>query len=421
MDDRQTSADPGEARAAACPVAWFADAVIYHVMLDRFSPCSRETHDRPAFAGGTLGGLAEKLPYIADLGFNTVWVSPFYACDSYHGYDVTDYFSVNPRWGTLADVEALVSAAGRLSLKVIADFVPNHCSARHPYFADARDNPSSPYRRWFCFEGDSDRYVSYMSTGYLPRLDLRHDAAAAHITRAALFWLGRGLAGFRLDHALGPHHTFWGPFVRRIKAEFPSAVLIGEAPFAGFPPGQLRTIGLKGKYRRWLAGRVPGTDATDLAMRAFVGVLDGCLDFTFMSVVHEALKTSLPRQEAVDLARRRLRRHYGRFPDGFFLPTFLDNHDCDRFAYTFRGPEARANLEAAAALQFDLPQPPVVYYGTEVGMTQPAGISDRPHHGDNLARQPMIWDENRQDQTVRSFYRELIARRGSRPHRRATT
>jgi len=411
MDHRDASGRSeatGDARLAG---AWFADAIIYHVMLDRFAPCPHATFDRPEFAGGTLRGLTQKLPYIADLGFNTVWLSPFYDCRSYHGYDVTDLFSVNPRWGTLADFEALAAAARRLSLRLIADFVPNHFSAMHPFFVEAVDNPAGPYRRWFHFERNSDRYISYMSTGYLPKLDLRHAATADHVTRAALFWLGRGLDGLRLDHATGPPHAFWVRFARQIRSEFPAAVLIGEAPFSHFPFAQLRTLGLRNKHRRWLQSRLPWADGTDEAMRAFVGVLDGCLDFTFMEIVHRALKTPLPRQDAIARARRHLHRHYARFPANFHLPTFLDNHDCNRFAYEFRGDEARANLEAAATLQFSLPQPPIVYYGTEVGMTQGESLADRPRHGDTLARQPMVWNEDNQDRDLQAFYRDLIAQR----------
>ncbi len=387
---------------------WFRDAVIYHVLVDRFAGARRDTCERPVFAGGTPRGIRGKRPHIAGPGLHPLWLAPFYAATSYHGYDVTDYFRVDPHWGTVTDFEDLTAACASAGLRVIADFVPHHCSSRHAKFREAQ---AGRLRDWFLFSKGRDEYAAYMGIGYLPKLNLANRAVRNHVIRAARFWLSRGLSGYRLDHAIGPSREFWAEFRDEIKAEFPDAVLIGEAPFDRFPLRHLSQLGLRGRFWRGLAARLPGVYGTDLAMQTFVGVLDGCLDFTFQRIVLENLCKPISRELAVDAARKALRRHYARFPDEFLLPTFLDNHDCDRFLYRFRGPQSSVNLRAAVELQFSLPQPPVVYYGTEVGMTQPEGISDRGHHGDNLARQPMIWDEDRWDRELLEFYRDQISRR----------
>lgn len=399
--------------------AWFANAIIYHLLIDRFAGTRQAVCEKPEPAGGSLRALAGMVDYIADLGFNTIWISPFYEAVSYHGYDITDYRKINPAFGTLDDLRQLIAdcrsagVSGGVSggVRVIADFVPNHCSAKHPFFLDAKGSSNSRYRDWFHFDKRGGGYASFMGYANLPRLNLRNREAREHIIEAALFWLDQGLAGFRLDHAVGPPHEFWIEFRDRVKRDHPEAVLIGEAPFYRFPFNRLNTIGLPGKWRRCLLSRLPFVEGDDLAARAFVGVLDGCLDFTFQRIVLDNLRRSCTRPEAAARAKRQLERHYRRFPKGFYLPTFLDHHDCNRFLYEFRGDQSRENLKSAATLQFEIDQPPIVYYGTEIGMTQAAGIGDQPHHGDNLARQPMIWDENEQDQGVKDFYRKLIGRR----------
>jgi cyclomaltodextrinase len=398
-------------RRDAPPTDWFRDAIIYHLLVDRFAGCAMTTCEEPIHAGGTIRGVIERLDHIVDLGFNAIWISPIFRSVSYHGYDIVDFHAIEPRFGTEDDVRELIRASQSRRLRIILDFVANHCSDRHPLFIEAQRDPSSPYRAWFHFDRRDDSYLTFMGFAHLPKLDLRHDPAAEHIIGAAKRWLGMGFAGLRLDHVIGPPHSFWKRFRDEIKHDFPSAVLIGEAPFQQFPSAKLHGQGLKQKRLRWLLSRTGVFDGNELAARAYLDLLDGCLDFTFLGIVLHELKRTDDIDAATSGARCRLRRHYARFPPNFFLPSFLDSHDCNRVLYELRGKRAMEKLRAAATLQFEMPQPPIVYYGTEVGMSQTEGIGDCPHHGDNLARQPMVWEPHAQDRTLLEFYRDLVMQR----------
>src|SRR3954470_13393794 len=125
---------------------WWRSAVIYQVYVRSF-------HDSNGDGVGDLAGVRAKLPYLRALGVDGIWLNPFYPSPQHdHGYDVSDYFAVDPRYGTLDCFDRLVHDAHRLDLKVIIDLVPNHCSTEHPWFAAAlAAGPGSPERDRFHF------------------------------------------------------------------------------------------------------------------------------------------------------------------------------------------------------------------------------------------------------------------------------
>lgn len=132
---------------------WFDNSVVYQIFIDRFAGFeSTEGWTRPKFIGGDLQGIIDKLDYIEELGVDVIWISPFYETSAYHGYHITDYFSVEPNFGTEEDLEELIEEVHSRDMKIIADFVPNHCSWEHPYFIDAQENEDSKYRDWFYFK-----------------------------------------------------------------------------------------------------------------------------------------------------------------------------------------------------------------------------------------------------------------------------
>src|SRR5262249_32842927 len=113
--------------------AWVQDAVIYQIFLDRFRTDAPEglsstNADPQQLHGGTLRGVKDALPYLADLGVNCLWLSPIHPAESYHRYDATDFFAVDPRLGTNADLKALTDHAHALGMRVLLDFVPSHFS-----------------------------------------------------------------------------------------------------------------------------------------------------------------------------------------------------------------------------------------------------------------------------------------------------
>jgi glycosidase len=208
----------------------------------------------------------------------------------------------------------------------------------------------------------------------MPKVNLGHPDARRWMIETALTWLREyDIDGYRLDHANGPGPDFWTDFWTACKAEKPDCFCFGEI-----------------------------VDAPDV-QRTYVGRLDGVLDFH----AGDALRRTFARKTwSEDQLARFLDRHLAFFPADFLLPTFVDNHDMDRFL-TLAGGDKDA-LRRAAAAQMRLPGPPIIYYGTEVGLTQTAGTTGGL--GLHVNRVPMIWGEE-QDHELLAYYRSLIAER----------
>jgi len=378
-------------------IDWFKDSVVYHILIDRFAGFrSAENWEKPVFLGGTIRGIIDKLAYMTDLGITTLWISPFYQTSAYHGYHITDFYTVDPHFGTLDDIKDLIREAHAFGLHIIADFVPNHCSRHHPFFKDAQQAMTSEYKDWFTFTNWPDDYLCFLSVKDIPKLNLENPQTRDHIVNAALYWLSLGLDGFRLDHVIGPSHRFWKHFRGTLKDRFPSAVLIGEAWMMGIAWHELRTLNVRAKHRKWLMGA-----SSESLFKEYIGELDGILDFRAQELVKDYVNDHRITQHMVT---QQLQHHYHSFPTSFILPTFLDNHDMNRFLFDCGNDKEK--LKAAATIQFSLPHPPIIYYGTEIGMTQRRSLRDIPENGDLQARQPMDWQN--QDADLLRFYKTLI-------------
>lgn len=356
--------------------SWLPGAVIYHVFVDRFADDNgEELAKQPSLNdiwGGTLKGVTRRLDHIQHLGANAIWLSPIFPSPTHHGYDATDYVSIEPRLGTLEDFDELVAEAHRRGIKVILDFVANHASNEHPAFIAARANPDAPERAYFTFLPDGT-YKSFFGVETMPQVAVDHDPAAQWLIDAAVYWLERGVDGYRLDYALGPSLSFWARFRRALRAVNPDVGLVGEI--------------------------VESADA----MKAYAGRLDGTLDFLFLQQVRGFFGFDLI---GADELWRFLDRHLDYFAGGPVIPSFLDNHDMNRFLWIAGGDTRR--LKIAALLQMALPGPPIVYYGTEVGLSQwhdleyPDGTRRMEE-----SRTPMPWGQE-QDRELHEFYRSLI-------------
>lgn len=373
-------------------IEWFRKAVIYQILIDRFAGCRTDGWDEPQFLGGTIRGIIQKLDYINDLGVNTLWISPFYKTSEYHGYHVTDFYQVEPRFGTVEDLKELIEAVHKRNMRIIADFVPNHVSDQHPYFLDARKRVDSLYHDWFYFNHWPDDYLCFLSVGSLPKLNLDNVSTRKYIIDAAKFWLSLGLDGYRLDHCIGPTHTFWKLFRSEIKKQFPDCILIGEATLMGIKFKELKTLNFKHKYLHLF-----NINSLDSMFREYVGELDGVLDFRFLHILCDYVSRKITN----DQLQRQLQKHYKKFPPEFYLPTFLDNHDMDRIL--FRCGNKVELLKELAQIQFSIDQPKIIYYGTESGLTQDKSTFDLPSHGDLQARRPMNWDSTNKD--LLDFYK----------------
>ncbi|WP_129627948.1 alpha-amylase family glycosyl hydrolase [Candidatus Oscillochloris fontis] len=355
---------------------WLYDGLIYQVFVDRYAPGGGRAFTQPddlnGFYGGTLAGVIEQIDQIAALGVTLIWLSPIFSSPSHHGYDTTDFYAVEPRLGTLTDLRELLDAAHVRGIRVLLDFTANHVSDQHPAFQAACRDPHSPTYGWFTFTEYPETYISFFGVRSLPQIDTDHPDARQALIDAAAFWLRQGVDGFRLDYNIGPSHAFWVDFRAAMRNIQPEVVLIGEA-----------------------------VETADL-LRTYSGRLDGCLDFLLLQALRLFFGFHEIRASQFDSF---VCRHLSAFPPGFVLPSFLDNHDMNRFLWIVGGDRRR--LKLAALCQYTLPHPPILYYGTEVGLSQRDDVrhADGSGHPEE-ARLPMLWGAE-QDQDLLTFYRRL--------------
>jgi cyclomaltodextrinase len=363
---------------------WIRDAVIYQIFVDRFSPGEGRTWNEATSLsdrwGGTIQGIIERIPYLAGLGVTCLWLSPVFASPSHHGYDPTDYYTVEPSLGTNDDLIELFDIAHQNGMRVLLDFVPSHLSNEHPIFQRAIADAESDEQSWFTFTAWPNEYRTFFGVKSLPQINTQYPAARLFLFDAAMHWLRQGADGFRLDYANGPTHEFWSEFRARTRAAKRDSFTVGEI---------VETAELQ---------------------RSYTGRLDGTLDFLLLQKMRGFFAFDLIGADELD---RFLNLHLAYFPADFVLPSFLDNHDMNRFLWIARVDQRR--LKIAALLQFTLPHPPIIYYGTEVGLSQQRDIEHA--NGWRLpeeARTLMPWGDD-QDHGLLDFYQRLIALRRSRP------
>lgn len=382
---------------------WFKDSITYHILIDRFAGYDASINwKKPRFMGGNLAGISDRLGYLHDLGINTIWLSPVLKNTAYHGYHITDFYSTDKRFGTEQGLTDLIRKAHYLNIRVLLDFVPNHCSWKHPFFEKALRDPKSQYRKWFYFNNLNNTYKCFLNFLDLPKINLDHAPARDHMIGAAKHWLSLGIDGFRLDHVIGPSHEFWKAFRSEINQAKPEAVLIGEAWLEGIKRNVLKTIQIRRKYLRWVFKMNPWE-----IQHEYIDDFDGVLDFFFRHRITEYIAW----KEDPGLYKQKLHSlmldYYKHFPPDFYLPSFIENHDMNRFL--FDAGQNPDKLKAALHLQFSLPQPPILYYGTETGLSNNEPVSHKIRFSDLQARKPMPWDNL--DYDMIDFCRELIAER----------
>jgi glycosidase len=366
---------------------WMNEAVIYHIFLDRFHPGTpdgafEQGLEARARHGGTLEGVRQALPYLVDLGVNCLWFSPLGPSETYHRYDTMDFFGVDPELGTAEDLQALVRAAHDRGIRIWLDFVPSHSSWHHPAFLAAQQDRSSPTYAWYIFDEWPHDYRSFLqSSRYLPSFNTEDPGARGHLIDAAVYWLREfDVDGYRIDHVIAAGMDFWVALRRATEAVKDDTVLVGEA-----------------------------TDTPD-CLRRYSGRLHGILDFPLA----RALRLTFGVEEwKLDQLDSFLNAYELYMVDGPGTVSFLDNHDMDRFLWVAGNDVER--LKMAAICQFTLSATPVLYYGTEIGLTQNAGSAQLGFGGDEQARGDMSWDQSTWNHDLLSFYRSLIRLRRGEP------
>ncbi|MCQ2192656.1 MAG: alpha-amylase family glycosyl hydrolase [Paludibacteraceae bacterium] len=343
---------------------WIDNARIYHILVDRFSG-NKQLKNENKFLGGTLNGITERLDYIQELGYNALWLSPICTSRNYHGYHITDFEQVDPHFGTLDDLKRLIEIVHSHGMHIVTDFVPNHCDFTHPFFTEAKSHPGSRYRNWFYFNANGT-YKSFLNFDELPKLNLDFHEARDYMTDVAKYWCGLGFDGLRIDHIIGPSFAFWRYWMKEMKQAFPKKVFFGEAWGIGIDTTLMATTHLKNIWHK----QHHGISQEEL-QRDYVGELDGILDFRYRDI----LLSHIAKGERI-LDNRQLekevRHHFARYPRGFKLFLFLDNHDTNRILFECKGD--RTLVDEAIFFSQQQGKPFILYYGTEAGMTHKESI-----------------------------------------------
>lgn len=401
--------------ASVNPSLWYKDAIIYQVHVKSFCDSNDDGY-------GDIQGLISKLDYIQGLGVTAIWVMPFFDSPLQDdGYDIRDYYKINPNYGTVEDVKQLIAEAHKRGLKLIMEMVINHTSDQHPWFQRAVKAPAgSVEREFYVWSDDRNKYkdvrIIFLDTEesnwtwhpevgqyywhrffhHQPDLNYENPAVEEAIYEVIDFWAGMGVDGFRLDaipylfeeegttcENLSPTHEFLKRLRAHVDKKFKGEIcLLAEA------------------------NMMPAESA------AYFGTGDEChmnYHFPLMPRLYMALAQK-DRKEIVKVLERT-----PKIPDSCQWVTFLRNHDeltlemvtpeerqwmWNYYCYI---PEAKQNMgirlrlarlmdgsrrkqELMNVMLFTMPGTPVIYYGDEIGMGDNAYLNDR-----DGVRTPMQW------------------------------
>jgi maltose alpha-D-glucosyltransferase/alpha-amylase len=399
---------------------WYKDAIIYEMHVRAFL-------DSNADGIGDFSGLAQKLDYLQELGVTALWLLPFYPSPLRDdGYDIADYYSINPIYGTLKDFKAFLACAHKRDLRVITELVVNHTSDQHPWFQQSRRaRPGSPWRDYYVWSDTPEKYKEariifrdfepsnwtwdpighayYWHRFYSHQPDLNYDNPQVHkeIARVLDFWLDMGVDGLRLDAVpylyeregtscenLPETHAYLKRLRRHVDEKYGDRMLLGEA-------------------NQWPEEAVSyfGAGKGDECHMAFHFPL---MPRLFMSVrmedrvpILDILQQTPPIPETSQWALF-LRNH-----DELTLEMVTDEERDYMYRVYANDAKARINLgirrrlapllgndrkrvELLNLLLFSLPGTPVIYYGDEIGMGDNVFLGDR-----NGVRTPMQWSSDK--------------------------
>jgi len=360
---------------------WARGAVFYEIFVRSF-------YDSSGDGVGDFNGLISKLDYLndgnpattSDLGIDAVWLMPVFQSPSYHGYDTTDYETIERDYGSNADFQRFLDEAHKRGIRVIIDFVMNHTSDQHPWFIDSASSPTSVKRDWYVWSatnpgwtqpwgGDPSWHLRNNAYYYgvfwsgMPDLNYRTPAVKDEMFRLGRYWLSQGVDGYRLDATRyliedGPGagqadtpetHQLLKDFSADMRTVRPDAVLVAE-----------NTVDTR-------------TLATYFA--------DGPMNFNFplASAIVDGVNSG-----TASRIRATLTDMISAYPPGAIDAPFLTNHDQTRIATVLGNNPGK--LRNAAAILLTLPGAPFIYYGEEVG------LQNGPTSADESKRTPMPWN-----------------------------
>ena len=369
---------------------WFDNIRIYHLLIDRFNggwqvPPKSENK----FCGGNLQGVIEKLDYIKDLGFNAIMLSPIFKTANYHGYHTLNFEEVDPHYGTWKDYQQLLDQAHDKGLKIICDFVPNHCWYEAPIFAESLMKNGGKHRDWFFFKEGTDEFVSFLGFGDLPKFNLTTPEVVSFMIDKAEKLARMGVDAFRIDHALGQPHSFLKSLRESLQAIRSDIMVFGEVWAFGIGPQLAGQLYFKtdARLQEFLAQDTKPFSQDDL-QADYVDTLDGVLDFAYRDILLEEIHAGRGLRGNETL-RSKIADHFAKYPADFKLVLFLDNHDTDRFMFDCH--DDVNLLQEAIDLTMELHRPFSFLYGTEQLMTITKTIFNAEPYADLRVRNCMDW------------------------------
>jgi maltose alpha-D-glucosyltransferase/alpha-amylase len=423
----ETTAEPGHWFEGE-PL-WFKRAVFYEIHVRGFFDANDDGF-------GDLRGLSEKLDYLQWLGVDCIWLLPMYASPLRDGgYDISSFGEIHPDYGNVDDLAALLEAAHRRGIRVIADLVMNHTSIDHPWFQESRSSPDSPKRDWYVWSENDERYPDarvifldsetsnwtwdpvagayYWHRFFSHQPDLNYDNPEVQDEMLSVlgFWLELGLDGFRLDAVpylferdgtncenLPETHAYLKRVRKEVDERFPDRVLLAEAN--QWPSDVVQYFGDGDECH--MAFHFPLMPRMFMALRR-----------EDATPVHEILEQtpSIPENCQWGLF---LRNH-----DELTLEMVSDEERDYMYAEYAKDPRmklnlgirrrlaplldyGRAEIELLTAILFSLPGSPVLYYGDEIGMGDNVYLGDR-----DGVRTPMHWTGDRNAGFSRADFAQL--------------
>ena len=396
---------------------WYKDAVIYQLHVRTFS-------DSNGDGIGDFAGLTQRLDYLQDLGITAIWLLPFYPSPLRDdGYDIADYSSVHPSYGSLDDFKTFLSAAHNRGIRIIIEMVLNHTSDQHPWFKEARSSHDNPKRNWYVWSETDTRYegvpIIFVDTetsnwawdpisksyywhrffSHQPDLNFDNPAVLEALWEVMRFWLDLGVDGFRFDAVpylveregtlcqnLPETHAIIRNLRKRMDQAYPGRMLLAEAnnwpddvrPYFGdgdefhaafhFPLMPRMFMSVKLEDRKPIIDvlektpEIPGTCQWCIFLRNH--------DELTLEMVTDVERDYMYDEYAVDKTMRINRGIRRR------LAPMMDND--------------RRRIELLNGLLMSMPGTPIVYYGDEIGMGDNIYLGDR-----NGVRTPMQWNGER--------------------------
>ncbi len=358
-------------------LTWWEHAVVYEIFVRSF-------YDSNEDGIGDFQGIIEKLDYLndgnpetsTDLGVTAIWLLPIYPSPSYHGYDVSDYYAVNPQYGSMDDFKQLLDEAHQRGIKVIIDLVVNHTSTKIDWFQQALDE-NSQYHDWYLWSATNPGYagpwgerVWHQASNRLyyygvfdssmPDLNYTNDAVSNAMLDVAKFWVEEiGVDGFRID---GAKHLIE-------EGEIQANTESTKTWFSNFYD----------RYKLWDPTLMTVGEVWEPSIIASGYIKKQCFDMVFNFDLSTAMISKIILKDGQGISTK-IVSEANRYRNGG-MGTFLTNHDMNRVMSQFSEDEDMA--KHAAAILLTMPGTPFIYYGEEIGMT-----GTKP---DELIRTPMQW------------------------------